>query len=266
MLIEMGVDISFEQTVLRFIGTSQPTCLERVCELLGRPADSYLVFDSDLNPEGVALSYDSDRAFAMLGGFWVDERAIADDAILYALQGGYRASIADGIGLTIGAGYLNYTQARGFAPFYLGLAQGNSVDGAGNLLYDYDIVEVFAELEFDLAGRPLLLFVDYAENTEADDLETGYGFGARWGRTSTPGSWEITWAYEELQADAVVASFTDSNFAGGGTDGTGHVLYAAYQLRDNVRLNGKLLVNERGEAAGNKRDYSRLQLDISFLF
>jgi HAD superfamily hydrolase (TIGR01509 family) len=40
MLIEMGVDISFEQTVLRFIGTSLPTCLERVCELLGRPTPS----------------------------------------------------------------------------------------------------------------------------------------------------------------------------------------------------------------------------------
>ncbi|MEO7853630.1 MAG: HAD hydrolase-like protein, partial [Rubrivivax sp.] len=36
MLIEMGVDISFDETVQRFIGTSMPTCVQRMAELLGR--------------------------------------------------------------------------------------------------------------------------------------------------------------------------------------------------------------------------------------
>lgn len=40
MLIEMGAAISFEQAVMRFIGTSMPTCVERVAELLGRPVPS----------------------------------------------------------------------------------------------------------------------------------------------------------------------------------------------------------------------------------
>jgi len=35
MLREMGSSISYEETVLRFIGTSLPTCLARIAELLG---------------------------------------------------------------------------------------------------------------------------------------------------------------------------------------------------------------------------------------
>jgi HAD superfamily hydrolase (TIGR01509 family) len=36
MLIEMGADISFEETVDRFIGTTMPKCVERITALLGR--------------------------------------------------------------------------------------------------------------------------------------------------------------------------------------------------------------------------------------
>lgn len=35
MLIEMGAEISFEQTVDRFIGTTMPMCVERIAALLG---------------------------------------------------------------------------------------------------------------------------------------------------------------------------------------------------------------------------------------
>lgn len=37
MLVEMGVSLTYEETVLRFIGTSMPTCLARITELLGSP-------------------------------------------------------------------------------------------------------------------------------------------------------------------------------------------------------------------------------------
>lgn len=37
MMIELGVSISFEETVHRFIGTSTPVCLARVAELVKRP-------------------------------------------------------------------------------------------------------------------------------------------------------------------------------------------------------------------------------------
>jgi hypothetical protein len=233
---------------------------------LFRPAGHHLIFDSDLNPEGLALSYDKGQVFANIGGFVVEERGGSEDAILYALQGGYRAMIGAETELTVGASILNYSGTQGFEPFYLGEPQGNSVDGFGNLIYDYDLVELFAQAELEAGEQPLRLFLDYVENTDVDVQNSGYAVGARWRRASAPGSWDVSWAYEVLEADAVIATFTDSDFIGGGTDGEGHVFKATYVLRDNVQLNGTYFLNERGEAAGNKRDYDRLQLDISFRF
>jgi hypothetical protein len=231
-----------------------------------RPGGHYLIFDGDLNPEGLALKFDSGNIFANIGGLWVDERSGGDDAILYALQGGYRTMINDGAELTIGASYYNYQDTQGFEPFYLGEAQGNSVDLAGNMLYDYDLTELFAQVEFEVGGHPLEVFFDYVENSAADNFETGSAIGLKWRSASNPGDWELGWAYQDLEADAVIATFTDSDFGGGGTDAKGHVFEAAYRLRSNVRLNGTYFLNERGVAAGNERDYNRLQLDVSFVF
>jgi hypothetical protein len=228
-----------------------------------RPGGNHLIFDSDLNPEGLFLGYDGASVFANIGGFWVEERGSAPDAILYALQGGYRMMIGGDAELAIGLSYYDYKNTRGYEPFYLGEPQGNTVDLTGNLINDYNLAEIFAQVELEAGGQPLRLFFDYVENTEASQLDTGFALGARWRSASNPGDWEVGWAYEDLEADAVVATFTDSDFIGGGTDGKGHILRAAYRLRNNVRLNGTYFLNETG---ANDVDYNRLQLDITFMF
>jgi hypothetical protein len=127
-------------------------------------------------------------------------------------------------------------------------------------------VELFAELNMELGNQPLRLFVDTVKNTEADNREKGFAVGARWRSASNPGDWDVRWAYQDLEADAVVSLFTDSDFGGGGTDNKGHVFRGTYVVRDAIELSGTYFINERGEAAGNKRDYNRLQLDVIFEF
>lgn len=231
-----------------------------------RPGGNQLIFDNDLNPEGLALRYSDSQIFANVAGLWVDERSADDDAILIAVQGGFSGTVGEDTDLVVGIGYYDYRKTRGYQPFFNGSPAGNSVDLAGNLVNDYDLTQVFAQLGFEAGGHPLQVFADYVENTGADNLETGFSVGARWRRASAPGSWDVTWQYADVEADAVVATFSDSNFGGGGTDGKGHIFRASYYLRDNVRLNSSYFLNERGEAAGNERDYDRLQLDVSFLF
>lgn len=238
-----------------------------------RPGGHHLIFDGDLNPEGLFLGYESSNVFANIGGFWVEERSSGDDAILLALQGGYQGEIGDGAELTVGLSYYDYKDTQGFAPFYReNNGQGNTTidldpnDGIVNLVNDYNLAELFAEIEFEAGGQPLRVFFDYVQNTEASSQDTGQAVGFRWRSASNPGDWEVGWSYQDLEADAVIAAFTDSDFGGGGTDGKGHVFRGAYRLRNNVRLNGTYFLNETGAAAGNERDYKRLQLDISFLF
>jgi hypothetical protein len=230
-----------------------------------RAGGHHLIFDSDLNPEGLALSYEKNGIFINIGGFWTEERSGEDDALLAAFQGGYGFMLGDSE-LTLGASYYDYSNTQGFPPYIIGLNGGNSVDSDGNLVNDYNLVEVFAELDLDLGMHPLLLFADVVENTEADALEQGFAVGARWRRASDPGEWDVRWAYQDLEADAVLSLFTDSDFGGGGTDSKGHVFRGTYVLRDGISLAGTYFVNERGEGAGNKRDYNRLQLDVSFSF
>ena len=48
--------------------------------------------------------------------------------------------------------------------------------------------------------------------------------GATLGKAKDKGSWQFDYNYRDLEADAVVGAFSDSDFAGGGTGAEGHKL------------------------------------------
>jgi hypothetical protein len=62
----------------------------------------------------------------------------------------------------------------------------------------------------------------------------------------------------------VIGTFTDSDWAGGGTDGKGHVVEFNYGFRDRLVFGFRYFLNDRGEDAGNEHDYDRLQADVQF--
>lgn len=233
---------------------------------LHRAGGHALIWDSDLNPEGVAVKYETGGFFATGGLLFVEERSSTDDSLLMALQGGYGVEVADGVKLTTGVGYFSYTDTIGNAPFYDQNPRGNSVDVNGDLVLDYKELEVFAELDMKLGDMPFKVFADFVRNTDASDDDSGYAFGASVGKAASPGTWQASWTWQELQADAVISTFTDSDFGGGGTDNNGHVIRGKYALADNWALAGSVFLNEVDEFAGNPHDYDRLQLDLEFKF
>ena len=83
----------------------------------------------------------------------------------------------------------------------------------GAYLYDFSIVEAFAEASTEIANLPVSLFVDYANNGDAGQFDTGISAGLRLGKAKKAGSWELTYAYQDLEADAVLGLLTDSDFA-----------------------------------------------------
>lgn len=225
-----------------------------------------LVWDSDLNPEGVAIQYENGGFFGTAGLMFVEERSAADDSLLMGLQGGYGFALADGATLTAGVSYYDYSETEGNSPFYNGDPKGNSADIAGNLIYDYNQVEVFAELSTKLGDMPFSVFADFVRNSDGGAEDTGLAFGAAIGQSGPPGTWQFSAAYQDLESDAVIATFTDSDFGGGGTDGSGFVLKGKYALADNWALGGTLFLNEIEEAIANKHDYQRIQIDLEFKF
>jgi hypothetical protein len=231
-----------------------------------RAGGHHLVWDSDLNPEGIYVRYEKGDFFVSYGGFGVEERSSSDDTLLHTLQAGYEFALSEDTSLTAGVGYIAYTNMIGNSPFWIGEAFGNTVDAAGNFVYDYKTVELFAEYAMKVGGLPLSLFVDYVENTEAPEFDTGYAFGGKLGKASQPGDWEGSIAYQDLERDAVVALFTDSDFGGGGTDATGFTIKGKYALSKNWMIGATLFLNEIDANQGFATDYTRFQFDFEFKF
>jgi hypothetical protein len=123
-----------------------------------RPGSHHLIYDGDLNPEGLALRYTLGDWFVNYAGLMVEEREAADDSVLLGGQIGIRRALANAVQLTAGAGYYGYRDTQGRTPFWDGAANGNRVDSSGNYLS-------VGELGFVVGERPLTLFADYVRNT-----------------------------------------------------------------------------------------------------
>src|SRR5262249_31098662 len=132
---------------------------------------------------------------------------------------------------------------------FFGGAQGNSTfnngDNCSRLLHDFNVWEVTGQAEFALGRVPLVLFVDYWENTDADDLNTAYAAGFTIGRAVNPMSWEFGYAYQKTEKDALFAQFIDSDFGGGLSDSDGSVFRIGFGLAKNWILNGTYFLNKR---------------------
>ncbi len=229
---------------------------------LFRPGGNQVVWDSDLNPEGIALAFTRGALFATAGAFSVEERSSADDSWLTAVQVGGNFDLAEDTKLTAGVGYFAYSNTVGNEPFYDGSSAGNSVDADGNYVYEYRNTEAYVALDTRLGEVPLTLYAHWVDNAEVDVEDTAYGVGARVGLGKT----SLGWRYTDLEADSVVGTFNDSDFGGGGVDMDGHTLWATHPVGRGVTLAATLFLNEVDRFQGTAHDYTRLILDVSFAF
>jgi hypothetical protein len=231
-----------------------PATLKGVNLVLGKmknpfvaPAKSELIWDGDLTPEGLALKFGSPmgaaKLFANAGYLWVDEVGADSDVMLIGGQGGVAAKLG-AMDLTVGAGYFTYTEIE-----------------------MYNMLEVMAEVGMKLGEMPATIFADYVSNGEAEDDNTGMLFGFGLGKKKNPGSWDLKYFYQELQANAVNGDLCGSDFGGGGTDANGHVISAGLRVMKDADLGLTYFLNKTGIAeGGDETDYGRMQLDFAFKF
>lgn len=225
-----------------------------------------LVWDGDLNPEGVAAAYENGMFFANAGWFSVEERSSEDDSMLYAVQLGGKFAIGDNARLTAGVGYFAYTDTIGFEPFYDGSANGNSVDIDGNYVNEYKDTEAFVQFDTDVGDLPLSVYAHWARNGEVDVEDTATAYGAKIGSAKSKGAWEASWTYMDIEADAVIGTYSDSDFGGGGTDASGHMIKGKYAVSKRISIGGTYFINDVDRFQGTEHDYDRLQLDVEFKF
>jgi len=239
---------------------------------LFRAGGTQLIWDGDLTMEGLAFTYEAGKLFTNVGAFSVEERSVQSDSLLYAAQVGWQQPIGEDSKLTAGAGYFAYTNTVGHLPFYNGLPRGNTVEQIGTTLplgtyvYDYKNTEIFAQYATKLADWPFLFYGHATWNNEVSTQDRGYIVGVKMGSAKKEGDMEFGLAYEDLEADAVIGTFSDSDFGGGGTDSYGYILKGKYVLRKRINVAGTLFINKVDRYLGTELDYSRLQLDLEYKF
>lgn len=235
---------------------------------LYRPGKTALLWDGDWNPEGLGVTYTKGPFFGSLIGTWLESDSNSTEEFTYGAQLGATMPLGDNVKVKGGVGYFDFNTA-GKGTFYGSDTAffDNSFDPLTNqYLFDYEELEAFAEVGFKLAGLPAAVFGQYVQNTAADKFDTGWTAGMTVGAAKAKGTWEASYAYQELEADAVFGALTDSDFGGGGTDNRGHVFRGAYALTDRWGLAFSYFLNTIDQNTGTKQDYDRLQLDMNFKY
>ena len=235
---------------------------------LYKPDGHSLLWDGDWTPEGLGLAWARGDYFVNLLGTWLESDSRNQTEFSWATQAGFSKSMAGGATLTAGLGFHHFGTA-GKGTFYGDDDDffGNSFDPASlSYLHDYDQLELFADLGFEINGRPARLFLEYVQNLDASAFDTGFATGFKYGSASAQGGWEFAYAYQDLEADAAFGLLADSDFGGGGTDARGHLLKGGYGIAKNWQANLTYFVNERQANAGSQHDYDRLQLDLAFKY
>ncbi len=236
-----------------------------------KPGKSELIWDGDFNPEGGTASYTAKWPQAELkltgAGLWIDERSKGDDSWLGALQGVITVPLAEGdTKLSFGGSLFNYVNAAGYGSFFdSDDPLGNSVDTLGNYINDYELIEGFVEVTHKFPNLPVTVMADFVTNTAADSLDFGWLVGIRAGKTSKPGSWAFRYIYREVEADAIVGIYTDSDFRGGGTDAKGHEVGGSLQIARNTTFSVTYFDNKIGLDKAES-GFQRLQVDLQLKF
>lgn len=237
-----------------------------------------LSWDPDLTPEGIGLKGQAEAGiatvFANAGYFWVQERKDMSDLMLYAGQGAVKLQFMPEVALTLGAACYAYQNMQGADvidwenknnSYGNSTANGSVTGNTTNKAWATDFTPVvgFAQLDFWVLGKPLSVYVQELSNGDADRLSRGHLYGATFGKAKNPKTWEVGYSYAELEKDATVGMFTDSDRWGGGTDGKGHKVYGKYQIMKNLQAGLAYFRDERKISDPAKTtDYDRLQVDL----
>jgi len=250
---------------------------------------SDLIWDGDLNFEGVAATYklkigDLMEWYLNGGGFWLQERRYTAapvystaDTSLWGFQTAAKVDLKDLLEKSYalgGVSYYNYANIEGY-PRSVGAGSGqNTVVGTAYAM-DYNLINPFVEVGFPVFGLPVKVYGDLCLNTGAKSVATVRGsndfawlVGFQVNEAKNPGDWEVRYDYRDVPPDSMVSIFTDSDSWGGGTDGRGHRVTLGYALAKNVQVAATYFCDhvDTYNRTLDESFYHRLQVDFTVKF
>jgi hypothetical protein len=240
-----------------------------------------LVWDNDLTPEGIALTYkhkagEKAGVFMNAAGFYVTDNDPDNEQWMSGGQAGFSVKPSCRVSIMAGAGYFDFLRTKGMPAFYNSSKNyGNSSTKVVNedkttyyYIADYKEFEILGVLDATVNEKMSLRFTgDYVNNTGTDSLNTGYLFGGTLNYGKDRGSLRLSANYRAVEADAVIGVFNSSDFIGGGTNGKGWELGFSVGLAKGTSLDATYLLNKKGiKEDETELDYKRLEVDFQAKF
>jgi hypothetical protein len=218
-----------------------------------------LIWDSDLNPEGLALTYENTysngvKLIANAGSFVIKEDK-GDDLQLWAGQIAAETKIG---GATVLLGISDFYYQNGGDQGAGLINTGGNTPGT-----EFHLIEGFGSVGIKAGDLPVTFNGQYVQNVSASSGDdTAYLIGVALGKAKAKGEWAVGYNYRETGADAVPDGFNDSDFAYGSTASHGHAFWAKYQIAKNLQGGATYLM-----ASDNlSRDVNTMQFDLNFKF
>ena len=235
--------------------------------------NSDLMFDTDVNPEGIAAKYshklnDSTELFAAFGGYYLQERNTEAETSMFGLQAGLKHDFdkEKGTRLVIGGGYYDYGNIEGTTLNYSTTNFFGNTSSCGKFASDFNIIQAFAEYGLKFRKIPVKIFADYAYNIACDtDHDTAFLYGFAIGDNKNAGDWQLSYNYRNVEADSIVGVLAERTFGGGGTDVKGHKLSLGYQISKNVSLSASYMMAQRTRN-DSTNDYDTFFTDLVLKF
>jgi hypothetical protein len=225
-----------------------------------------IIWDSDINPEGLAATYSypvnkNFELFGSIGNYTLKDNIDGDgtqfknDLRLNAGQLGTRFKPTDDLKVTLGGSIYQYQNDKDGVGLRI---NGNDTDR-------FRLLEGFGQVDIGGLAVPLSLYGQYVVNNATDSSEdTGWLTGVK---TKIYG-FALDYNYRDVQRNAVVGAFTDSDFANGTTGSRGHKMKVGYEIDKNFSVGATYFLADADFANTSRRDAdaNTLQLDVEAKF
>lgn len=261
-----GKDIFFDRAYIYW----HPDFAQGLSAILGKFKQPWynisahgLIWDSDVNPEGIAANYQrkvGDINLAVSSGYFIleDGDTVRDES--------NDESNNDGFSDDLNMYHVGLSASMKFNPMFKGTLTSNLFVYNNETVAlensSMEIYEVAGKLDIKSPFLPLYVYAQYANNAAAIDKNKNTawlaGFGAKYRAL------KIDYNYRNTEKYAVADTFNDSDFATGYTDSEGHKVKLAYKISHNFSAEAAYFVAKDLSIKGIRTD--TLQLDLKAKF
>lgn len=229
-----------------------------------------IIWDSDINPEGLAATYklpvgSGDTELFGSAGYYIlkdnvdgEGMEFKHDLNMYAGQLGARFAPFDGTKVTLGGSIYSFDGDD--SP-----AARAALAVNGNTSTQFRLYEGFGQVDLSNLPVPVSAYGQYVVNDRAaTDGDTAWLLGVK----TKLGKFGLDYNYRDVQRDAVIGAFTDSDFANGYTGSRGHKFKVGYEIDKNFSVGAAYLMAKSDTAAKDRTDadINTLQVDLEAKF